>query len=103
MRRSFLSILVAVGAVLAPAAASAQMSVKRPWTGYEVRIDPNAKPAAAPMHRILFVNKNGGTYSPGLDNSSTNTSSIVTEVSMIPAFHLSDLAWEQVMQCITFT
>jgi hypothetical protein len=55
---------------------------------------------AAPPQRTLFVNFNGGTYTPGSNNSSTNRSSIPTQVSFVPAYEGTATARAQVLDCI---
>ncbi len=101
MRRLLVSM--ALVAVSAGTAAAQQMSLTRPRNIYVVAApDPSAKPAAAPMHRVLFVNRNGGTYTPGSpSNASTNVTGLVTEPRTVPPFHLNDAAWAAVMECIT--
>jgi hypothetical protein len=55
---------------------------------------------AAPGKRIIFVNKNGGTYKPGADNSSGNVSSIPSFTAKVPAYEKGAAAWSQFMTCI---
>ncbi len=57
------------------------------------------EPTAAPMHRILYVNFDGGTYSPGSNNSSTNRSSIVSGTSTISPWGSSS-ARAAVLDCV---
>ena len=54
---------------------------------------------AAPMHRYLYVNFDGGTYTPGWNNSSENVSSIVSSTSSVPAWG-SSFARSQVLSCV---
>ena len=56
--------------------------------------------AAAPAgKRVIFVNRNGGTYYPGngYDNSSANQSSLVSQVVTMPAYTRTDADWAQLM------
>jgi hypothetical protein len=67
-----------------------------------VEPSPGAEPLQVlPLgeRRIIFMNRNGGTYSPGDNNSSANVSSIPNQVSTIPPWPYSDAAWEQFMLC----
>lgn len=57
------------------------------------------EPTAAPMHRILYVNFDGGTYTPGSNNSSTNRSSIVSGTSTISPWGSSS-ARTAVLDCV---
>jgi hypothetical protein len=70
--------------------------------------DPSAKKSSAedsmtsgaPPHRVLFLNRNGGTYSPGYDDSSGNVASVVDEVSKVPAYEKSDANWKTLVTCV---
>ena len=55
---------------------------------------------AAPGKRVLFMNRNGGTYRPGRNNSSTNVSSIPTAVSTLPPYEGSEADWNEIMTCM---
>lgn len=48
----------------------------------------------------IFMNRNGGTYTPGNNNASTNRSSVPQQTSVIPAWNVSDANWAQVMGCV---
>jgi MYXO-CTERM domain-containing protein len=54
---------------------------------------------AAP--KIFFLNKNGGTYTPGNNDARTNRSSIVGQTRSVPAWNVSASGWSQVMTCMT--
>ncbi len=58
-----------------------------------------AGPGQAPLK--VFLNRNGGTYSPGQDNSRANTSIVPRTTSTIPAWTFGDLAWNNVVACVT--
>jgi hypothetical protein len=54
-----------------------------------------------PRHRILYLNKGGGTYSQGnTDNSSTGESRIPNKTGTLAAFAYGDEAWQQVRTCV---
>ncbi|HUH04468.1 MAG TPA: Ig-like domain-containing protein [Kofleriaceae bacterium] len=57
-----------------------------------------AIPHAAP--RIIFLNKNGGTYTPGTNNSSTNRSSIPNQTSTVPPWNVSAAGWNHIVTCM---
>ncbi len=49
----------------------------------------------------IFLNRFGGTYSPGQDDSRRNTSIVPNQVSTVSAFSGSDSQWNQAVNCIT--
>lgn len=71
-------------------------------------IEPSADPSpeeaamykAAPAKRIVFLNRHGGTYKPGPDNSAKNTSSIPSFTAKISPYEKSEAAWKQVLACV---
>ncbi len=54
---------------------------------------------AAPT--VFYLNKSGGTYVPGNNDSRTNRSTIVSQTRTIPAWNVSAAGWQQVMTCMT--
>lgn len=50
---------------------------------------------------IFFVNKSGGTYTPGTNDARTNRSTIVGSTRTVPAWNVSAAGWQQVMSCMT--
>lgn len=56
--------------------------------------------ADAPPQRTIFMNRNGGTYTPGSDNSSTNRSSIPSFTATVPAYEGTDAQWNQLLTCV---
>ena len=58
-----------------------------------------AGPGQPPLK--IFLNRFGGTYSPGQDNSRANTSIVPRQTSTIPAWTFGDTAWSQVVDCVT--
>ncbi len=54
---------------------------------------------AAPR-RTIFLNRRGGTYTPGNDDSSRNVSSIPSTTSTVPAYEKGDASWAQVVACV---
>jgi len=49
---------------------------------------------------IIYMNKNGGTFTPGNNDSRTNRSSIPNQTSTIAPWNISDAAWQQIMTCV---
>ena len=56
--------------------------------------------AAAPPQRTIFLNKAGGTYFPGANNSSTNRSSIVSNPSTVGAYEGTAAQWSALVTCV---
>ncbi len=83
-------------------AAPSGTSADRPIGTYIIKEpDPHAlRFGPGPLHRILFMNRSGGTYVEGDDNSSTNTSIIPNGSGTIAAWSYGDGAWTQVMACV---
>jgi MYXO-CTERM domain-containing protein len=50
--------------------------------------------------RLIYMNRHGGTYVPGHNNSSTNHSSIVSQTSYVPPWQVSDANWNYVVDCV---
>jgi hypothetical protein len=55
---------------------------------------------AAPKHRVIYMNRHGGTFTPGDSNSRTNRSSIVSYTSSIAPWDASEAGWQEVMSCM---
>lgn len=49
----------------------------------------------------IFMNRNGGTYRPGNDDSRQNTSIVPNRQSTVSAFSGSNTQWNQVVDCVT--
>ncbi len=49
----------------------------------------------------IFLNRNGGTFRPGQDDSRQNTSIVPRETSTISPFPYNDAAWNGVVDCVT--
>jgi len=75
--------------------------------GIYVRIErPERTPeqmlaARAPRARIIYMNRVGGTFTPGNDDSATNRSSIPYSTSSISPWGVSEAGWREVMDCMT--
>lgn len=55
---------------------------------------------ALAQSRIIYLNKNGVTLSPGNNDSRTNRSTIVTQTTAIPAWNVSAANWQSVVSCM---
>jgi MYXO-CTERM domain-containing protein len=49
----------------------------------------------------IFLNRNGGTYSPGNDDSRYNTSIVPNQQSTVSAYAGSNAEWQQIVTCLT--
>ncbi len=57
--------------------------------------------AVAAGHAVLvYMNRVGGTFSPGANNASTNRSTLVEQTVNFPAANLSAAQWSEVMTCV---
>lgn len=66
-----------------------------------VEPDPDApRFGPGPQQRILYMNRNGGTYTQGSDNSTTNTSIVPNGSGTVSAWSYGDAAWNQLMDCV---
>lgn len=53
-----------------------------------------------PSHYVLYLNRSGGAYSPGREDPTANTSSIVSSATAISPWHLSQAEWVYVRECV---
>jgi hypothetical protein len=66
---------------------------------------PSAHPgttsiAAVAQSKVIYLNKNGVTLSPGDNDSRTNKSTIVTQTTAIPAWNVSATNWAATVSCM---
>jgi uncharacterized protein (TIGR03382 family) len=52
------------------------------------------------LSRTIYMNRNGVTLRPGDNNSSMNTSSVVTQPTVITPWDISDEMWADTMACM---
>ncbi|HEX5064000.1 MAG TPA: Ig-like domain-containing protein [Kofleriaceae bacterium] len=57
------------------------------------------KQAVLAQSKIIYLNKNGVTLSPGNNDSRTNRSTIVTQTTSIPAWNVTAANWAAVVSC----
>ncbi len=55
---------------------------------------------AVAQSRIIYMNKNGVTLSPGNNDARTNRSTIVTQTTTFAAWNVSATNWSSVMSCM---
>lgn len=48
----------------------------------------------------IYMNRNGGVYTPGFNDSRTNRSSIALQTTSIDPWNVSEQGWQQVMSCV---
>jgi uncharacterized protein (TIGR03382 family) len=89
-------------ALAAPRAARAAASLPDvPRSSYIVVPDDGlAAAAAAGAPTLVYLNRGGGTYRPGADDASANTSSIVKRPVTIPAWSVKSDRWKGIVQCV---
>lgn len=49
---------------------------------------------------LLYLNRGGGTYTPGRNDSRSNQSTVVDQEVTIPSWPVSESGWRQVMDCV---
>ncbi len=49
---------------------------------------------------IVYMNRMGGQFTPGNNNSSTNSTTLASQTVNFPAANLSDGSWNQIMGCV---
>ena len=64
--------------------------------------EPANAPAAleAPAGTIVYMNRNGGVFTPGSEDSRHDRSSIIGDAAVIPAWDVSEEDWAHVMTCV---
>ncbi|MEP7124352.1 MAG: Ig-like domain-containing protein [Byssovorax sp.] len=80
----------------------------RPRGVYQVK-KPSSTPSGTeaqlykdgpPGKRTLFLNRNGGKYTPGDDDSSKNISSVPSFTANVPPYEKGSAAWAKVLACV---
>jgi len=100
--RWIVAFVVLTGCSVDEASAS-PVAGERPRGTYVWRGEPRTDVAAAPRAakaRIIYMNRHGGTFTPGWDDSSANSSTIPYGTSTIRPWDVSDAGWQQVMDCM---
>lgn len=57
-------------------------------------------PVAAGTTALIYMNRDGGTFSPGQSNASTNRTTLARATVNFPAANLSEGEWSEVMTCV---
>jgi uncharacterized protein (TIGR03382 family) len=125
MSRTLHAAVAAASLLVAPAIsradtanASASAPVTLGWLGADpapaslgagprtlLQVIPDPPKAAGPVRKageafVIYMNREGGTYSPGGNDARTNLSSLVQRPTVIPAWNVSDAGWAEVMSCV---
>src|ERR1043165_1936766 len=59
----------------------------------------NSDPAAVAQSRTIYLNHNGVTLRPGEDDARANTASIISGLSTVPKWNVSDATWQATVAC----
>ena len=62
--------------------------------------DASVSASARAQSRTIYLNKNGVTLTPGVNDSRLNRSSIVASQVTIPAWNVSSTTWTQTVTCL---
>jgi hypothetical protein len=69
-----------------------------------VSLVPRSHPELTPGHRLIYLNREGGAYSPGVDDSFANRSSVIeyyrSEGGALSPFSYGDEVWSEVVSCV---
>jgi len=101
MRRILLLSTVIVGV----ATAEPHVVVDRPLeAGFQLRQivpdDPSVSTTARAQSRTVYLNRSGVTLTPGVNDSRTNRSSIISSRVTIPPWNPSSTLWSQTVTCL---
>lgn len=53
---------------------------------------------SAPL--VVYLNRGGGTYRPGMSDATANTTTLVDQPATVPPWDVSDDGWQQVVGCV---
>lgn len=56
-------------------------------------------PPSAPP-KVVFLNRGGGVYTPGIDNSPTNKTSLVNGSTTVTPWAIANAAWQTLLACV---
>lgn len=108
MRRVALAIALVAAACTAPGGLADDepvVDLERPRGSFQVMDDrmfvlppEGAEPQAAA--RLLYMNKDGGAYTPGSNDARTNRSTLIQVTRQIPAWEVDAGTWADVMSCV---
>jgi MYXO-CTERM domain-containing protein len=87
-----------LGGLLISTAAMAE-----PMTDLTVPVPPATTAAARAQSRTIYLNRNGVTLTPGVNDSRANTSSLITQPAEIPAWNASASLWADTVSCLRDT
>ena len=105
MRVALAFALSAVACVAPGAPDDDTVSLDRPRGSFQVvddrvfEVAPVAPEPLAAGH-LLYMNKDGGAYTPGNNDSRTNRSTLIQTTRMVPAWDVDAGTWADVMSCV---
>jgi MYXO-CTERM domain-containing protein len=97
---------VLVGLMLSSTAAFADRVVVTPTRGDGLQFgrvlveDPGTPAAARAQSRTVYLNKNGVSLTPGVNDARTNRSSIIPMAATVPAWAASPTLWSKTVTCL---
>ncbi|HEU5058644.1 MAG TPA: Ig-like domain-containing protein [Kofleriaceae bacterium] len=107
MRRGVLTIALAAAACAAPGEDQADVvDLERPRGTFQVVDDrvfvelPAEGGEVQAAGTLLYMNKDGGTYTPGNNDSRTNRSTVLQETRIVPPWDVDAGTWADVMSCV---
>jgi uncharacterized protein (TIGR03382 family) len=110
MRRVALNVALAAAACSVPGAtggdAEDEVDLERPRGTLQVMDDrvfvelPAEGGEVQAAGTLLYMNKDGGTYTPGNNDSRTNRSTVLQETRIVPAWEVDAGTWADVMSCV---
>jgi len=69
-------------------------------TSFAVQPIPPTSATTVATSRTIYLNRGGGTLTPGNNNSQSNTSSLVDHATSIAGWDASDADWAETMACV---
>ncbi len=63
-------------------------------------VDAHARGSNRAKTRTIYLNREGVMLRPGLNDSATNMSSLVTEPTLIPAWDIDEDGWQETVDCM---
>jgi len=67
---------------------------------YQPASDEGELRLAAQSRWLFYLNRGGGNYRPGFDNSRNDRSSVLEDASAVPAWDVSDGDWQMYISCV---
>lgn len=101
-RSALLVLFLAAGCVADPDEVPLRGSIAmmRPGLEAELSAAPVAQSLAAAMPTIVYMNRQGGTFTPGGEDSRMNRSAIIDATGVVAPWTADDDVWADVMTCV---